>query len=102
MSDLNIRAAKAVARQTRAASAAERKTRLERIAYTVDEVAEALARDPATLHRWIAQGLIRAIRIGGSTMIARAELDRVMAEGAPTRRRRARAAGGRFAKATEA
>ena len=97
--DIAQRADKAVARQTRAASAAERKKRVERAGYNVSEFSASLGIDPATTHRWIARGVVRAVQIGGLTIITAAERDRLLAEGAPSKRgRHRRAAGGQFTK----
>jgi excisionase family DNA binding protein len=79
--------------------AAKRRGRIERLAFSVVEAAEAIGRDPATLHRWISRGVLCATHVGGSTLITRAELDRLLSEGAPTRRgRQARTTGGQFVK----
>ncbi len=97
--DVAARADKATRRQVRAAKAAERKKRIERLAYSVTEAADVIGRDPATVWRWIKAGALRASRGGGSTMIKKAELDRLLNEGGPPRRRKApRAASGRFLK----
>jgi excisionase family DNA binding protein len=96
--DIIARADQAAARVNRAAKAVERRKRVERIAFTVVEAAEAIGRDPATLFRWIKNGALRATHVGGSTLITRAELDRLLTEGGPPRRRKARATGGQFVK----
>jgi hypothetical protein len=98
LSDINARADRAIARQARAAKAAERKKRSERLAYSVTDAADAIGRDPATIWRWIKAGALRASRGGGSTMIKKAELDRLLNEGGPPRRRQTREAGGKFVK----
>jgi hypothetical protein len=87
----------------RADKAAKRRTRIERLAFSFVEAADAIGRNPATLHRWISRGVLRVTHVGGSTLITRAELDRLLAEGAPTRRgRQVRATGGQFVKAGQA
>jgi hypothetical protein len=96
-SDIDERANKAAARQARAASAAKRRKRIERAGYNVSEFSASLGIDDSTTFRWIKKGVVRAIQIGGLTIITAAERDRLLAEGAPTRRgRQARAAGGQF------
>jgi hypothetical protein len=98
-SDINERADKAAARQARAASAAKRRKRIERAGYNVSEFSASLGIDPATTFRWIKKGVVRAVQIGGLTIITAAELDRLLAEGAPARRgRQSRAATGHFLK----
>ena len=101
--DIAERAAKALVKAKRLAAAEKRKKRVERLAYSVPEAAAAIGRDPATLFRWIGDGYLKATHVGGGTMILKAELDRLLAEGGPPRRRQApRAAGGQFTKPPEA
>jgi hypothetical protein len=98
-SDISERADKAAARQARAAIAAKRRERVKRAGYNVSEFSASLGIDDSTTFRWIAKGLVRAIQIGGLTIIPADERDRLLAEGAPTRRgRQARAAAGQFVK----
>ena len=97
--DIIARAAKAAQRQKRAAKAAERRRRVERAGYNVSEFSASLGIDDSTTHRWIAKGMVRAIQIGGLTIITAAERERLLTEGAPTLRgRQPRAVGGQFAK----
>jgi excisionase family DNA binding protein len=54
--------------------------------YTVEEVAELTGRSQYTVRRWIAEGKLRAIRLAeggprGRLLIARAELDNLLAQG---------------------
>jgi excisionase family DNA binding protein len=94
--DIAQRADKAAQRQTRAAKAAERRKRVERLAYSVMDAATAMGRDPATVWRWIKNGTLRASYVGGSTLIPKAELDRILTEGTPRRKHQPRAASGQF------
>lgn len=101
--DINARAAMAAQRRAREANAEKRKRRIEhagyRAGYNVSEFSASLGIDPATTFRWIKKGVVRAVQIGGLTIITAAELDRLLAEGAPTRRgQQSRAATGHFLK----
>ena len=87
------------ARQARVASAAKRQSRVERAGYNVSEFSASLGVDDSTTHRWIAKGIVSAVKIAGPTIITAAERDRLLREGAPSGRgRQARAPGGRFVK----
>lgn len=98
-SDINERATKTAARQARVASAAKRQSRVERAGYNVSEFSASLGVDDSTTHRWIAKGIVSAVKIAGLTIITAAERDRLLREGAPSGRgRQARAPGGRFVK----
>lgn len=46
---------------------------------TVPEAARLLRRTPATLHRWIRTGGLRAVPVGGTKMIHRSDLDALIA-----------------------
>jgi excisionase family DNA binding protein len=72
------RASKATANQERARRQHERRAkiaaRLERMAYSVDEVSVALDLDPATVWRLVKSGEIPSVKIGGSRRIPAAWL----------------------------
>jgi excisionase family DNA binding protein len=75
------RAAAATGAQERARTRHERRAkiaqRLERLTYSVDEVSVMLGRDPATVWRWVRDGFIASVKIGGARMIPAAELKRI-------------------------
>ncbi len=75
------RAAKATANQERArryhARRAKIAERIERMAYSINEVSLAIGRDPATIHRWVKSGKIASIKVGGARLIPAAELKRL-------------------------
>lgn len=51
--------------------------------YTADEVAQYVGVHWRTVHRWITQGKIKAVQLGGNTSpykISQAELDRFLKE----------------------
>jgi excisionase family DNA binding protein len=80
-----LRAAKATASQERARRCHERREkiakRVARLAFSVDEVAVALGRDPATIWRWVKAGTVASVKVGGSRMIPAAELRRIAGQG---------------------
>jgi excisionase family DNA binding protein len=54
--------------------------------YTIDEVAQLTGRAPYTVRRWVSEGKLRASRLRdggprGRLLVARAELDRLVADG---------------------
>ena len=51
---------------------------------TVNEIAEHLKLNPQTVRNWIDQGALRAVRIGRRVRVSRAEMDRILAQGAST------------------
>src|SRR6185437_10202820 len=51
---------------------------------TVNEIAEHLKLNPQTVRNWIDQGALRAVRIGRRVRVPRAEMDRILAQGAST------------------
>ena len=77
------RAGKATAAQERASKRQDRRAklaeRLERVAYSVDETAAMLGRDPATVHRWVKAGSIASAKVGGTRLIPAAELKQIAA-----------------------
>ena len=79
----SARAAAAVTVQDRARIRHERRAkiaqRVERVAFSVDEVSVMLGRDPATIHRWVKSGALSSIKVGGARMISAAELKRIAA-----------------------
>jgi hypothetical protein len=101
--DIHARVAKAAAEQQRRQGAGKRKERVEqrvqRAGYKLSEFSAALGIDDATAFRWINKGVVRAVLIGGLTIIPAAEMDRLLSEGSPGRKDRERAEGGKFAKA---
>jgi hypothetical protein len=98
-SDLFDRADKTAVRQDRAASAAKRQSRVERVGYNVTDFSASLGIDVSTTNRWIAKGIVHAIKIAGLTIITAAERDRLLLEGASSGRgKQSRAPGGRFIK----
>ena len=52
-----------------------------RTAYTVDEAAASLGICRASIYNMIARGELRAVKIGRSTRIPAAELDRILSGG---------------------
>ena len=57
---------------------------------TVNEIAEHLKLNPQTVRNWIDQGALRAVRIGRRVRVSRAEMDRILAQGASTTAERKR------------
>ena len=49
--------------------------------FTVREVANAFALTPFTIHRWIREHKLKAVKIGGSVRIRAEELQRFIAAG---------------------
>jgi excisionase family DNA binding protein len=54
---------------------------LRRLALSVDEAAAALGLSASSIWKWISLGQLRAVRLGGRTVITAKELDRVLADG---------------------
>jgi len=52
-----------------------------RLAFSVHEAAAALGLSAASIWKWISLGKLRAIKIGGRTLISAEELDRVLTNG---------------------
>ena len=77
------RAAKATATQERARRYAAKREkiagRIERMAYSVDEIAVALDLDPATIWRHVKSGKIPSVKFGGSRRIPAAWLKQQLA-----------------------
>jgi hypothetical protein len=98
--DIALRVAKAAQDQERRRFAAERKARIakrvERAGFKLSEFCELFGIDNATIHRWINQGVVRAVHIGGLTIIPASERDRLLSEGSGGRKRPARTPGGKF------
>lgn len=53
-----------------------------RLAFGVIEAAEALSVGKSTVWRWIHDGRLKTIKLGGRTLIRRSELDRLLDEAA--------------------
>ena len=53
----------------------------ERLAYRVDEAAEALRVTPATLYRWIAAGKLKTVKIGGRRLVSAKVLNNLINRG---------------------
>jgi hypothetical protein len=101
--DIAARVAKAAAGHERRRAAAKRGERIQRAGYKVAEFSAALGIDDSTATRWINKGIVRAIHIGGLTIIPSSEMDRLMREGSPRARKRmaARTADGKFIAGTD-
>lgn len=52
-----------------------------KLAYSVNETAAALGLSASSIWKWISLGQLRAIRVGGRTLITAEELDRVLETG---------------------
>ena len=52
-----------------------------KLAYSVHEAAAALGLSASSIWKWISLGQLRAIRVGGRTLITAEELDRVLETG---------------------
>jgi excisionase family DNA binding protein len=52
-----------------------------RLAYSVHDAAAALGLSASSIWKWISLGQLRAIRIGGRTLIPGAEISRVLESG---------------------
>ena len=52
-----------------------------RRAFSVNEAAAALGLSASSIWKWISLGQLRAIRVGGRTLITAEELDRVLETG---------------------
>lgn len=50
----------------------------EKIAYGVQEAAEAMSVGKSTVWRWIHDGKVRTVKLGGRTLIPRPELERLV------------------------
>jgi hypothetical protein len=88
-SDLARRAGEAAAAQEKRQGAAKRRGRAaERAGFKVAEFSASLGIDIATTHRWLNKGIVRAVHVGGLTIIPASELDRLLAEGSPRGRKR--------------
>lgn len=55
----------------------------DRMAFGVDQAAEAISIGSSTMWRWIHQGKIKTVKLGGRTLIRREELIRLL-DGAET------------------
>ena len=60
---------------------AAHKTATGRRAFSVNEAAAALGLSASSIWKWISLGQLRAIRVGGRTLITAEELDRVLETG---------------------
>jgi hypothetical protein len=80
-------------------AATRRKKRVERAGYTICEFSDSFQIDDSTAFRRIRRGLVRAVQIGGLTIIPAVERERLLVEGAPLRRGRStRTTSGQFVK----
>ena len=52
-----------------------------RLAYRIDEAAEAMRVTPATLYRWIAAGKLRTVKIGGRRLVSAKVLNALLEKG---------------------
>jgi excisionase family DNA binding protein len=52
-----------------------------RLAYSIHEAAAALGLSTSSIWKWISLGQLRAIKVGGRTLITAAELNRVLTNG---------------------
>ncbi len=52
-----------------------------RLALSIDEAAAALGLSASSIWKWIALGQLRAVKLGGRTLITAEELDRVLTIG---------------------
>jgi excisionase family DNA binding protein len=57
------------------------KTATGRRAFSVPEAAAALGLSASSIWKWISLGQLRAIRVGGRTLVTAEELDRVLETG---------------------
>jgi excisionase family DNA binding protein len=53
-----------------------------RLAYRIDEAAEAMRVTPATLYRWIAAGKLKTVKIGGRRLVSAKVLNTLLERGA--------------------
>jgi excisionase family DNA binding protein len=52
-----------------------------RLALSIDEAAAALGLSASSIWKWISLGQLRAVKLGGRTLITAEELDRVLTDG---------------------
>jgi excisionase family DNA binding protein len=52
-----------------------------RLALSIDEAAAALGLSASSIWKWISVGELRAVKLGGRTLITAEELDRVLTDG---------------------
>jgi excisionase family DNA binding protein len=80
--DLPNRVAEAVAKQARAAKSKRFKERMERRAYSVEEVAQQLGVNRSTVWRWCKSTPphIRSVTVSGRVLIPVTEVDRLLGD----------------------
>lgn len=61
------------------ASGDEQRPRVERLAYSLRDAAEALGVPWLTFRRWVYAGLIRSVKVRGRRLIPRSELEAIVA-----------------------
>jgi excisionase family DNA binding protein len=54
---------------------------LKKLAFSVHEAAGALGLSASSIWKWISLGQLRAVRVGGRTLIPADELDRILKSG---------------------
>ena len=55
--------------------------RIDKLAYSITEVATSLGLSPSSIWKLIALNKLKAIRVGRRTVVPRSELDRVLSNG---------------------
>jgi excisionase family DNA binding protein len=60
---------------------ASQMTDAPRLAYRIDEAAEAMRVTPATLYRWIATGKLKTVKIGGRRLVSAKVLNALLDKG---------------------
>ncbi len=64
-------------------------TPLARDAYRTGEVAARLHVDESTVRRWARTGVIQRVKVGGTVLVPKSEIDRILTPVAPATQRRA-------------